>query len=101
MTGKQPIQLDSLVARGESLMSSDLDGETVMMSIESGKYYGLDDIGSRIWALVEQPLSVGNLCDTLMTEFEVDRETCQQHVLEFLEELRDESIVTIVEETPA
>ena len=101
MTTKQSIQLDSVVSRDESLMFSDLDGETVMMSIESGKYYGLDDIGSRIWALVEQPLSVSDLCDTLMTEFEVDRDTCQQHVLGFLEELKDEGIVTVLKEATA
>lgn len=101
MASKQSIQLDSVVTRDESLMFSDLDGETVMMSIESGKYYGLDDIGSRIWELIEQPRSVGDLCDTLLTEFEVDRDTCQQHVLEFLEELRDESIVTVLKEATA
>ena len=98
MTGKQPIQLDSMVARDQSLMFSDLDDETVMMSIESGKYYGLDDIGSRIWVLSEQQCSVGDICDSLMTEFEVDRDTCQRHVFEFLEELKDEGIITVLEE---
>ena len=101
MTSEQSIQLDSVATRDESLMFSDLDGETVMMSTESGKYYGLDDIGSRIWELIEQPHSVGDLCDTLITEFEVDRDTCQQHVLDFLEELKDEGIVTVSGEATA
>lgn len=96
MTNRHPVQLDSVVTRDASLIFSDLDGEIVMMSIESGKYYGLKEIGSRIWALIEQPHSVGELCDTLMAEFEVGEDTCQQHVLEFLEELKDEGIVTVV-----
>ena len=101
MTNGHPVQLDSVVTRDALLLFSDLDGETVMMSIESGKYYGLDEIGSRIWALIEKPLLVAELCEVLVIEFEVDRDTCQQHVLEFLEEMRDEGIVTILSEATA
>ncbi|MBW1829607.1 MAG: PqqD family protein, partial [Deltaproteobacteria bacterium] len=71
MDKKNLINLESVVVQVVDLVSSSLDEETVMMSVNSGKYYGLDEIGSRIWELIKQPRSVSDLCDILLGEFEV------------------------------
>ena len=42
------ITTETVISQTEEIVDSNIDGETVMMSIENGKYYGLDDIGSRI-----------------------------------------------------
>ena len=96
MSGKNPIGLDTVVAQIEELVSSDLDGETVMMSVKNGKYYGMDAIGSRIWALIKQPRSVSELCDILLKEFNVDRERCEKDVLIFLNKLAEDNLIRIV-----
>ena len=49
---KTELNLDSIIKRNPEMVSSDMDGETVMMSMENGEYYGLDPIGSRIWELI-------------------------------------------------
>ena len=69
----------SLIARSSELVSSDIDGEVVMMSIENGKYYGLDKVGSRIWELLEDQFLVSDLIDKLLGEFSVDRDTLGHH----------------------
>jgi len=89
---------DTVLKRSDELLSSELDGETVMMSIESGKYYGLEEIATRIWELIEQPTSVSALCDTLVSEFDVAREQCEADVLPFLAELAKEGVVEVVDE---
>jgi len=66
-----------------------------MMSVENGKYYGLDDTGSRIWELIERPVRVSDLIDRLLERFDVDRETCEKDVLKFLSELNDDRIVAV------
>jgi hypothetical protein len=96
MSRKNIISPDIVVAQVEEIVSSDLDGETVMMSIKNGKYYGMDAIGSRIWALIKQPLSVSELCDILLGEFDVDREQCEKDVLGFLNELVEGNLVRVV-----
>jgi len=50
----------------DDLVSCDLEGETALMSVDQGKYYGLDPIGSRIWALLEQARPVVDLCALLL-----------------------------------
>ena len=96
MSGKNQIGPDTVVAQIEELVSSDLDGETVMMSVKNGKYYGMDAIGSRIWALIKQPRSVSELYDILLREFNVDRERCEKDVLIFLNKLAEDNLIRIV-----
>ena len=86
---------ESVISQVEEIVASDIDGETVMMSIESGKYYGLDDIGSRIWEFIEKPIKVSDLIDTLLERFDVDRETCEKDVLKFLNELNEDKILIV------
>jgi len=92
---KKDITTETTISQIEEIVASDIDGETVMMSIENGEYYGLDDIGSRIWELIEKPVRVSDLIDTLLERFDVDRETCEKDVLKFLNELNEDKIVVV------
>ena len=86
---------NSFIRRNPELVSSDLDGETVMMSIESGEYFGLDSVGSRIWELLETPTTVANLVDILVDEFEVSREECEADTIDFLNQLLDKHLLVV------
>lgn len=97
MTTQPTIQLDTTITQAKDLLSADLDDEIVMMSIERGAYYGLDSIGSHIWTLLEEPISVSDLCEILLSRFDVEPETCQQDVLAFLDESYELGIITLVE----
>lgn len=91
------ITTEAIVSQIEEIVASDIDGETVMMSVENGKYYGLDDIGSRIWKLIEKPIKVSDLIDTLLKKYNVGRETCEKDVLKFLNQLIDDRILQVHE----
>lgn len=92
---KKEITTNTVISQIEEIVDSDIDGETVMMSIENGEYYGLDDIGSRIWELIARPIKVSDLIDTLLERFDVDRETCEIDVLKFLNELNEDRILEV------
>lgn len=92
---KKKISPKTIISQIEEIVASDIDGETVMMSVENGAYYGLDDIGSRIWKLIEKPINVSDLIDTLLEKFDVDRETCEKDVLTFLNELNEDKILEV------
>lgn len=89
------ITLQTVISQIEDIVTSDIDNEKVMMSIEKGQYFGLEPVGSRIWEMIEQPVSVTDLIDQLLTGFDVDRETCQRDVLAFLTELDEVGIIQI------
>lgn len=80
---------NSTIVRSESIMFSDLDGQTIMLNIETGEYYDIDPVGSDIWNRIEQPKSVADICQDLLQVYSVSLEKCQEDMLPFLSELVD------------
>ena len=87
------ISPDYTISRHEGQISSKLDGDVVLLSIEQGEYYQMDTIGSRIWDLIEKPMLFKDLCEQLTREFDVDMAQCQEDVSSFLGELTDKSLI--------
>jgi hypothetical protein len=90
------IGLESIVVRTENLLTSELDGETVMIGPTQPAYYGLDATAQRIWELIAEPRRVSDLCAQLMGEYAVERVTCEREVCAFLSELSKEGLVRSV-----
>lgn len=90
------IDYQSIIQRSNKLVSSNMDGETVMMSIESGEYFGLNSVGSRMWELIENPIKVNALIELLLDEFDVSREQCELETMEFLNHLLEKKLLDII-----
>jgi hypothetical protein len=87
------IDINAKIVRNEEIVSTGMDNETVMMSIEMGEYYGINPVGSRIWELLARPRTAAGICDMLMEEYDVPEEECRQDVLEFLGQLFEKKLV--------
>jgi Coenzyme PQQ synthesis protein D (PqqD) len=85
-TGEQFVRINDIP-------STDLQGETVLLSIERESYFGLRSTGRRIWQLLEQPHTLDTLCAAMIREFEVDPETCRREVAAFVGRLKEEGLV--------
>ena len=88
------MSLEVKLVRSEDLVEADIDNDKVMMDIESGLYFGLDAIAARIWALLEQPLSVSELVNILTQEFDVDAEQCRKDLEPFLAKLQENNLIS-------
>ena len=97
----QELGPSSVVTRSPEILDAEIDGETVMMSIENGEYYGLDEIGSTIWQLLEEPRSVDDLCRTLRQEYDVEEDKCRRDVTRFLGELAADGSIVVLQEAPS
>ena len=86
---------DTRVCRGTSILTGGISSETVMMSVESGRYYGLDDIGSAIWQRLEAPRRFGDLVDQLAADYDADRATIADDVRTLLAEMAMHGLVTL------
>ena len=95
MSDLPSLSLMSVVVRSPDQVSGALDGKVVLLSIENGEYYNLNEVGSRIWELLEQPRSVAELIERLLGEFAVDRATCEREALAFLEQLARDKLLRV------
>lgn len=82
--------------RVADIVSADMDGERVMMSLEQGAYFGLGGIGGTIWDLLSEPRSIADLEAQVMAEYDVDAETCRADVAAFLADLERNGLVRVV-----
>ncbi|CAM4097742.1 metallophosphoesterase [Bacillus manliponensis] len=95
MINLREVSLSSIVAQCEGNIVSDMDGETVMMSVENGKYYNLGKIGGAIWNIMKEPVSIEQVVTILMSEYDVEREDCEEQVRSFLIQLYEEDLICI------
>jgi len=91
-----PLSPHAVISHGEQQVSTVVDGVTVLMNVGNGKYYKLDDIGSRIWTMIETPATVSSVCERLVQEYEVDPTTCEAEVLTLLDRLLENSLINVV-----
>jgi hypothetical protein len=95
MIKTKQISLQNMVAQIPGNIVSDMGGEKVMMNIDNGKYYNLGEIGGDIWTLIEKSISVQEVVEALLTEYQVEREDCVEQVLTFLQQLYNEKLINI------
>jgi hypothetical protein len=91
---RKEITPDTVLQRKGDLLFNEIDGEVVMLSIENSEYYGMDKVGSRIWELLEKPMTFKALVSKLRDEYEVTEEQCVSDTLAFLNKLQDKKLIT-------
>jgi hypothetical protein len=85
-----------VVASGDQV-SSDLGGEVAILDLKAGTYYGLDEVGNRVWTLIQEPNSVKEVRDVLLSEYEVEPERCERDLISLLQRLADEGLVEVTD----
>ena len=78
---------ETMIARSDTALSTEVDGEAVLIGIETGRYYGLDAIGTAIWKGIEQPCRLDALCARLIEDFEGDPAVIEQETRTFVAQL--------------
>lgn len=89
------ISADSIVARSHAPVSADVAGETVLMSLERSKCYGLGVTGSDIWKRIANPVRVSDLTADLAAEYDADPSIIQRDLLVLFAELVNEGLVEV------
>ena len=89
------INLDTIINKNLEIDDTDLDGEKVMMNLDKGEYFMMNEVGSRIWEIINEPMNVKSIVDALRSEYEVDEETCKDTVIEFLGRLNNADLISI------
>jgi hypothetical protein len=85
----------STVKRIPDQLSCDLSGKAVILNLNSGMYYGIDEIGALIWTTLEEPRSVEYLREIILRGYPVDKETCNRDMMAFLADMQSAGLIEI------
>ncbi|QFT78506.1 PqqD family peptide modification chaperone [Erythrobacter sp. THAF29] len=87
------ISMATKVAASEKILASNLGDEVVMMCIDKGKYFSLKGPSGRIWNLLETPTTLNEIRGTLLAEYDVSPDECEDQLVSLIGELRDQDLV--------
>jgi hypothetical protein len=89
------VSLETLLVVPEDVIFRELDGEAIILNLATGMYFGLDEVGTRVWALVAAAGTLGHAVDTLADEYDIDRPALERDVLELAGQLLDKGLVSV------
>jgi len=81
--------------RTKEMLATELDQETILMSIDAGAYYGMAEAARSVWAKLKTPLTFSNLVDELVKEYDISPEACAADLQQFLGRLEQEGLLRV------
>lgn len=92
---------DLVVSRRGELIETEVDGELVALHIDNGVCYGFNNTATRIWSLIEQPKRISEIREVLLSEYEVDPDSCETQLRDLLGELEKDGLIEMKGSPPA
>src|SRR5688500_5669051 len=91
--GLLPLSTQVVAIRDQ--ISCDLEGEAVILHLREGVYYGLNEVASKVWRLVQEPRTITEIRDALLADYEVEPDDLTRDLLELLSRLRDWNLLEL------
>lgn len=89
------LELSATVTPSPEVLVQELEGEAVLLNLDSERYFGLDDVGTRVWQHLLVHRRLERVCEEMQKEYDVDEPRLRADVLQLVEELIAAGIVTV------
>ena len=84
---------ESRLRHRDRVLTQRAAGTMVLLDLEGGEYFALDEVSARVWELCDGERAVRAIVETIGAEYEAPQETIYEDVLAFLEEMLDEDLL--------
>ncbi|MEM1128003.1 MAG: PqqD family protein [Bacteroidota bacterium] len=95
------IQSTSVFEIAQGVMSTGLDEEVVLLDVDSGRYFALNELGAFVWNLLDGHRSVQAVHAAIQEAYEVDAETSRPDLHALLRDLQRRSLIRLVDAAPS
>lgn len=89
------MDLNQVITLSPDVISQEVSGETVLLDLNSENYFGLDEVGTRIWQLIESSGNLQDIYDTLLAEYEVEADQLLEDMEQLLTDIEKAGLVTL------
>ena len=87
----------SRVVASKDQVSCDLAGEAAMLNLKSGTYFCLDRVGARVWSMLQNPVTLAEIRQVMLDEFDVESERLEADLRELIADLAEHGLIDITE----
>jgi len=88
--------LSTAICATPDQVSSDLNGETIILNLASGQYFGLEGVGNDVWELLQKPTTIQAICAEIQERYDVEAQACAADVTTLIAELLDEGLAEVI-----
>ena len=84
------------VTVSDGVLFQDLDGELVLLSMESGEYFSLNEVGAKIWVLITSGWSIPDILKSFINQFDASEEQLRGDIEQFLNHLSGHKLISVI-----
>lgn len=74
-----------------------IDGETVIVNLDSGNYYSLDKVGADIWECIVKNFPIHRIIENIASRYAGEREEIEKAIYQFVDEIQQENLIVMNE----
>ena len=89
------MDLNQKITFSETVFAQEVDGEMVLLDMNSENYFGLDEVGTAIWQAMQESGSLEKVYQAMLEQYEVEPEVLQKDLLDFVQKLNDSGLAEI------
>jgi hypothetical protein len=89
------VTVSSVVEAKSEPLAAPLAGGLVILHVEADRYYNLNELGTQVWQLIQQPATVAEIVDRIAAAHDVDTTRCEADVLALLEDMQRARLITV------
>jgi ornithine carbamoyltransferase len=89
------MNLNQKITFSETVFAQEVDGEMVLLDMNSENYFGLDEVGTAIWQAMQESGSLEEVYRAMLEQYEVEPEVLEKDLLDFVQKLNDSGLAEI------
>ena len=89
------LDLSQKIIFADTVFAQEVDGEMVLLDMNSENYFGLDDVGTDIWKAIEEKKVLKEVLKTLLEQYDVEEEVLKNDLVTFVEKLQERGLVEV------
>ena len=89
------MNLNQKVTFAETVFAQEVDGEMVLLDMESENYFGLDEVGTAIWQAMQDKETLKEVFDVLLEQYDVEAEVLEKDLSDFVDKLLESGLVEV------
>jgi superfamily II helicase len=90
------LTLESSIKIDDEVLSQELQEEAILLNLKTGVYFGLDEVGRRIWQLLKEHEDLSKVMAALLVEYDVSEERCREDLLDLGKNMETQGLVKVV-----
>ncbi len=89
------MNLKQKITFSESVFAQEVDGEMVLLDMNSENYFGLDEVGTAIWQSMQEKETLQEVYDAMLEQYEVEPEILEKDLLDFTTKLEESGLISL------